>query len=273
MKMMLIGLGKHEGAKLYHRAIVHHSFDRIVKSVGQMVLTKCRVAFGLATLENGYDETARVRAVRPEEFEAEEKVLQRQAKAWCPRLPFREADLLIVDEMGKDISGTGMDTNVIGRKGNDRVAGPDEWPKILHIFVRDLTEKTHGSAVGIGAASFTTRRLVEKIDRHATYINAVTGQHVSTAHVPMYYDTDRDVLDVAFVSIGLTEPADARVMWIPNTLDLTEVEASAAYWAEAQGRPDLEILREPRPIPLNPDGNLTGVRPPGKADAGRHAAK
>jgi len=247
-KMMLIGLGKHKGASLYHKAIVHHSFDKIVKAVGQMVLTKCRVAFGLATLENGYDKTAMVKAIRPEEFQTVEKELQKKAKEWCPKLPFKVADILIVDEMGKDISGAGLDTNVIGRKGNDRVAQPDEWPKVLHIFVRDLTEKTHGNAVGIAFASFTTRRLVEKIDRNSTYINAITGQHSSSAHTPMYYDTDREALDVAFVSIGLTEPPDAKAMWIKNTLDLTEVEASEAYWKEAQGKPDLEILSEPRPI-------------------------
>lgn len=186
MKMMLIGLGKHKGATLYHRAIVHHSWDKIVRAVGQMVLTKCRVAFGLATLENGYDETAMIRAVRAEEFEPVEKELQKQAKAWCPKLPFKAADLLIVDEMGKDISGAGMDTNVIGRKGNDRVAQPDEWPKIHHIFTRDLTETTHGNAVGVTFASFTTKRLVDKIDRHSTYINSITGQHVAAAHVPMF---------------------------------------------------------------------------------------
>ena len=255
-KMMLIGLGKHKGASLYHRAIVHHSFDKIVKAVGQMVLSRCRVAFGLATLENGYDQTAMVKAVQTEEFEPVEKELQKQSKAWCPKLPFKEADLLIVDEMGKDISGAGLDTNVIGRKGNDRKAQPDEWPKILHIFTRDLTETTHGNAVGIGFSSFTTRRLVEKIDRNATYINSITGQHPSSSQVPMYYDTDGEVLDVAFVSMGLTEPPDAKVMWIRNTLDLTEVEASETYWDEAQGRSDLEILFEPRPFRLSEDGSL-----------------
>jgi hypothetical protein len=265
-KMMLIGLGKHKGASLYHKAIVHHSFDVIVKAVGQMVLTKCHVAFGLATLENGYDKTAMVKAVRPEEFQTVEKELQKKAKEWCPKLPFKTADILIVDEMGKDISGAGLDTNVIGRKGNDRVAQPDEWPKVLHIFVRDLTEKTHGNAVGIAFASFTTRRLVEKIDRNSTYINAVTGQHSSSAHVPMYYDTDREALDIAFVSIGLTEPPNAKAMWIKNTLDLTEVEASEAYWKEVQGRPDLEILSELRPIRLEADGNLPSFEEMGKVE-------
>ncbi len=265
-KMMLIGLGKHKGASLYHRAIVHHSFDKIVRAVGQMVLTKCKVAFGLATLENGYDETAMIRAVRPEEFEPVEKELQKQAKAWCPKLPFKEADLLIVDEMGKDISGAGLDTNVIGRKGNDRKAQPDEWPKILHIFTRDLTETTHGNAVGVCFASFTTKRLVDKIDRHSTYINSITGQHASAAHVPMYYDTDREALEkAAFVSIGLTEPPDAKVMWIKNTLDLTEVEASEAYWKEAQGRPDLEVLCEPRPMRIEADGNLPSFEEMGRS--------
>ena len=264
-KMMLIGLGKHKGASLYHRAIVHHSFEKIIQVVGNMVLTKCGVAFGLATLENGYDETAMVKAVRPEEFLPVEKELQKKAKAWCPKVPFKTADLLIVDEMGKDISGAGMDNNVIGRKRNDRVAMEDEWPKLHHIFVRDLTETTHGNAVGLGCASFTTKRLVDKIDHNSTYINAVTGQSVPAAHIPMHYDTDREVLDVAFVSIGLTEAPDAKVMWIKNTLDLTEVEASQAYWQEAQGRPDLEILSEPRPMSLEGDGNLPSFEQMGKA--------
>ena len=272
-KMMLIGLGKHKGAALYHRAIVQHSFDKIVKAVGDMVLTKCRVAFGLASLENGYEETAMVKAVRPEEFLPVEKELQKKAKAWCPKVPFKTSDLMIIDEMGKDISGAGMDNNVIGRKRNDRVAMEDEWPKIRHIFVRDLTETTHGNAVGLGCASFTTQRLVDKIDRNSTYINAITGQSVPAAHVPMYYDTDREALDVAFVSNGLTEAPDAQVTWIKNTLDLTEVEASQAFWQEAQGRSDLEILSEPRPMSLEDDGNLPSFEKMGLTELAPVAVK
>jgi hypothetical protein len=255
-KMMLIGLGKHKGAAIYHRAIIHHSFSKIVKLVGATVIEKMPIAFGVAMLENGYDETARVQAVPVEEFEETEKELQAQAKAWMPSLPFEEVDLLIIDEMGKDVSGAGMDTNVIGRKRNDRKAMGDETPRVLRIFVRDLTETTHGNATGIGLAEFTTDRLVEKIDLPQTYINCVTGQHISAAAIPMHFPTDKEVLDIALESLGLIEPEAARVVWIKNTLNLGEVEVSTAYEQQVKAREDLEILTSPRQLAVGDDGNL-----------------
>lgn len=259
MKMMLIGLGKHKGASVYHRAIIHHSFDKIVRLVGKVVREKMPITFGVATLENGYDETALIEAIPAADFEEREKVLQAKSKEWCPSLPFDDVDLLIVDEMGKNISGSGMDTNVIGRKRNDRRAMGDETPRVLRIFVRDLTEATHGNATGIGMAEFTTRRLVDKIDYHATYTNVITGQHVSAGAVPLHCGTDTEVLDIALESIGLIAPEDARVLWIPNTLDLGEVEASEAYLAQADIRDDLEILTGLRPLETEADGNLPPI--------------
>ncbi len=259
MKMMLIGLGKHKGASVYHRAIIHHSFDKIVRLVGKVVREEMPITFGVATLENGYDETARIEAISAADFEEREKVLQAKSKEWCPSLPFDDVDLLIIDEMGKNISGSGMDTNVIGRKRNDRRAMGDETPRVLRIFVRDLTEATHGNATGIGMAEFTTRRLVDKIDYHATYTNVITGQHVSAGAVPLHCDTDAEVLDIALESIGLIAPEDARVLWIPNTLDLGEVEASEAYLAQADIRDDLEILTGLRPLETEADGNLPPI--------------
>ena len=256
MKMMLIGLGKHKGASIYHRAIIHHSFDTIVRLVGRVVREEIPIAFGVATLENGYDETAEIHAIDVPDFEEVEKVLQAKSKAYCPKLPFEDVDLLIIDEMGKDISGAGMDTNVIGRKRNDRKAIEGDTPRVLRIFVRDLTEITHGNATGIGMAEFTTKRLVDKIDYHATYTNVITGQHVSAGAVPLHFETDREVLDVALESIGLIEIPDARVLWIKNTLDLGEVEASAAYLAQLEGRQDLEVLVGPRRLETEADGNL-----------------
>lgn len=256
MKMMLIGLGKHKGASVYHRAIIHHSFDKIVRLVGKVVREEMPITFGVATLENGYDETALIEAIPAADFEEREKVLQAKSKEWCPSLPFDDVDLLIIDEMGKNISGSGMDTNVIGRKRNDRRAMGDETPRALRIFVRDLTEATHGNATGIGMAEFTTKRLVDKIDYHATYTNVITGQHVSAGAVPLHCDTDAEVLDIALESIGLIAPEDARVLWIPNTLDLGEVEASEAYLAQADIRDDLEILSGLRPLETEADGNL-----------------
>jgi hypothetical protein len=259
MKMMLIGLGKHKGASVYHRAIIHHSFDKIVRLVGKVVREEMPITFGVATLENGYDETARIEAIPAADFEEREKLLQAKSKEWCPSLPFDDVDLLIIDEMGKNISGSGMDTNVIGRKRNDRRAMGDETPRVLRIFVRDLTEATHGNATGIGMAEFTTRRLVDKIDYHATYTNVITGQHVSAGAVPLHCDTDAEVLDIALESIGLIAPEDARVLWIPNTLDLGEVEASEAYLAQADIRDDLEILTGLRPLETEADGNLPPI--------------
>jgi hypothetical protein len=127
---------------------------------------------------------------------------------------------------------------------------------VRRIFVRDLTETTHGNAVGIGFADFTTDRLVEKIDFKTTYINAVTGTHISVAAIPFHLPTDREILDVAFQTAGLLGPADVKVMWIKNTLHLREVEISTAFLETAQERPDLEILTGPRPLQPGPDGNL-----------------
>jgi uncharacterized protein (DUF362 family) len=250
MKMMLIGLGKHEGAKIYHRAITHHSFDKIVRVVGKMVREKMPIAFGVALLENGYDETAQITAVPSADFEDVEKGLLVKAKAWCPKLPFPEVDLLIIDEMGKDISGSGIDTNVVGRKEEGQP------PNVLRIFVRDLTDKTHGNAVGIGMAEFATDRLVEQIDLKSTYINAITGQNVNIAAIPMHFPTDREIIDIALESVGLVEPTETRILWIKNTLDLGEVEASAAFLEAANQRDDLQILSDPRPMDLGEDGNL-----------------
>lgn len=259
MKMMLIGLGKHKGASVYHRAIIHHSFDKIVRLVGKVVREEMPIRFGVATLENPYDETALIQAIHADDFEEEEKKLQAQSKKWLPSLPFEDVDLLIIDEMGKDISGAGMDTNVIGRKRNDRCAMEGETPRVLRIFVRDLTEATHGNATGVGLAEFTTKRLVDKIDFHAMYTNVITGQHVSAGSVPLHYETDREVLAVALESLGLIEPENARVVWIKNTLDVGEIEVSEAYMSQVEIREDLEIISDVRPLEVEADGNLPPI--------------
>ncbi len=268
MKMMLIGLGKHEGAKIYHRAIMNYSFGQILRSVGREVLSRCRVAAGVAIVENGYDETAQITAVAPHEFEEREKELLLLARQWLPKLPFATADLLLVDEIGKNISGTGMDTNVVGRKYNDHAAVEHEFPKIRRIIVRSLTEATHGNATGIGMSEFCLSRAIEQMDQRITRINCLTGGHPTAAMLPLDYPTDREVLDHALPTCGLVEPPDARLMWIRNTLDVAEVECSRAYLAEARQRNDLEILTEPRPLPLDARGML-----PDWQEFERHHAK
>lgn len=241
-KMMLIGLGKHKGAALYHQAIVHYSFDRIVKSVGQQVIEKCSVLFGLGIVENQYDQTALVRSTAPEDFVETEKELLILAKRWLPSIPFDRIDLLIVDYIGKNISGSGMDTNVVGRKHNDHHAVDKEFPKVTRIFVRDLTEETHGNACGIGIAEYTHKRVTEKIDHSITAINAMTGNHPSAAAMAIYFDTDREVVEAALKTVGLVEPEKAKVVRITDTLHLEQIQASEALLPEIEKRDDLSIV-------------------------------
>ena len=259
MKMMLIGLGKYEGAKTYHRAIKDHSFGQIVRSVAKEVLSKCRIVAGLAVVENGYDETAKLKAVGPNEFEEREKELLVLAKQWMPRLPFKQADLLVVDQIGKNISGSGMDSNVVGRKLLDHRAGDEEWPKVRTIFLRGLTEETHGNATGIGMAEFALTRAVDAMDIAITRRNCITGGSPTSAMIPLHYQTDKEVLEATLPEMGLTSVPDTKVMWIHNTLEVSELECSVAYLDEARQSNEIEILSEPRPLPLDNNGNLPDV--------------
>src|SRR5262249_35042545 len=188
LKMMMIGLGKHAGAIAYHRILLEQPFDALVRSVSRTVRAKASIAFGLALVENAYDQTARVEGVRPADFEHREEELLILAKRWLARLPFAQADLLIVDEIGKDISGSGMDTNVVGRKRALRGQSTEGQPAMRHIFVRGLTERTHGNATGIGLADFTTTRLIRAMDYRATVINCLTAGYPEGANLPVHFD-------------------------------------------------------------------------------------
>jgi hypothetical protein len=256
MKMMLIGLGKHEGAKVYHRAFHDYSLDQIVKSVGRRVIKKGRIVAGLGIVENAYDETAAIRAALPGDIETCEQELLALSQKWMPRLPFKQADILLIDEIGKDISGCGMDTNVVGRKYHEHRPARKEFPKITRIVVRGLTEKTKGNATGLGKSEFCLTRVVKQMDKHVTWVNVTTAGYPSVGMIPPHYDTDREVLGTALGTIGLVERPEARLLWMHHTLDVTEVECSEAYWPEAKRRNDLEVLTKPRPLPFDKKGNL-----------------
>jgi len=260
MKMLLIGLGKCDGATVYHRAIQDYSFGQIIRSVAGEVRKRCRIVAGLAIVENALDQTALIEAVAPENFESREKELLVLAKQWMGKLPFPRVDVLLIDEIGKDISGTGLDTNVVGRKFDDHRAVDGEFPKVKVIALRGLTEATHGNAVGLGCSEFCKSRLIREMDVHATRINAITAGHLGAALVPMDYETDREILDLALGTIGLVEPRDARLLWIKNTLELAELECSTAYLDEARTRDDLEVLTPPRDLPLDATGNLPDLK-------------
>jgi hypothetical protein len=258
-KMMLIGLGKHEGAKIYHRAIMDFSFLEIIRAVAEEVLTRCRVIAGLGIVENAYDETGLIAAVAPQDFFEREKQLLELAKKWMPRLPFPKADLLIVDQIGKNISGSGMDTNVIGRKFNDHVATERDLAQVKRIFVRGLTEATHGNACGIGMAEFTNQRTIDSVDLEITRINTVTGGHPTGGMLPLARETDKLVLEDALGTIGLTPPEKARIIHIPDTLHLKEVLVSAAYKEQFADREDLTPIGEAFPMLFDDEDNLFSV--------------
>jgi len=254
-KMMTIGLGKWRGAIQYHRANVTHGYETVITAVGREMLARARIGFGLGIVENGYDETAHIEAFRAEDLESGERRLLKEAREGMARLPFSPIDVLIVEQMGKNISGSGMDTNVIGRPSNPHEPFPAD-PKILWIVVLDLTDESYGNAVGLGNADFTTRRLVDKIDMKPTLINAITACAPGGAKVPATYESDREAIETALGCIGLTPPDRARVIRIKNTLVLGELALSEALATAVAGRADLTVLGDAGPLSFDAAGRL-----------------
>ncbi|MGQ9695933.1 MAG: lactate racemase domain-containing protein [Thermodesulfobacteriota bacterium] len=267
MKMMAIGMGKQKGAEHYHKAAINYTFPKIIVDAGREVIKKAPVLCGVGIVENGYDETAKIVALPPAEIETKEKELLALAKRMMPRLPFNDIDLLIVDEMGKDISGTGIDPNITGR--NRDLLGAFPHPtQVKRLFVRDLTPHSNGNATGIGLADLTTKRLVEKINYQATYMNCITGISLEKAAIPMYFATDQEAIKVALGSIGLIPYDQSKIVRIKNTLQLDEVEISAAYLSDLKNRPDLEIIAGPLPFSFDSHGNLPPLQVHGAARKG-----
>jgi hypothetical protein len=249
MKMCLIGLGKREGARTYHRAIDHYNWMDIVNSVADTVIHNAPITFGIAILQNAYENIGILKGVKPENFYTEEKELLKMARDLMGKLPFQNVDLMVVDEMGKDISGTGMDTNITGRKD-------DSTMQVVRVFVRDLTEATHGNAQGIGLADFTTRHLVDQIDYNALYINSQTAYRTDSCKIPMYFNTDSDVLKVATDMAGIDDPAQYKLVWIKNTLELEEIYVSEVYLKDLKQNSDVEICGGPYEIQIDQQGNM-----------------
>jgi hypothetical protein len=247
-KMMTIGLGKYRGAQHYHRANVQYGYEHVIRTVGRTVLQQARIGFGLGIVENGYDQTAIIRAALAPRLEETELELQALAKKLVAHLPF-------VEEMGKNISGAGMDTKVIGRIMNIIEPLPTH-PRILRIYVRDLHDDSYGNATGVGLADFVSRRLVSKIDATATYINCLTGLSPESARIPITMDTDREAVDAALGTIGLVQPEEARIVRIKNTLLLEELDVSEALLEEVKQRDNVEILWGPKPLDFDTAGAL-----------------
>ena len=255
MKMLTIGLGKHLGALTAHKNAVQHTYRVAIVSVAREIIKKCSLLFGVGLVENAYDETAEIRVVWPEDFEITERELLERAKALMPRIPFKRLDVLVVDEMGKEISGTGMDTNVIGRR---MVFGEPEppTPTVTRIVVRDLSEHTYGSGAGIGLADFTTRHLVDKLDRRPTYLNCLTAMTPEKARIPMTAEHDREAIEWALLTIGNIPPAQARLLRIQNTMHLGKFYASESLLPEIQADSRLRVIGPWRHMDFDEKGTL-----------------
>jgi len=256
LKMMAIGLGKQEGAAAYHEAMLSLGYPRVILTVARKIMQSTNVLFGVGVVENGYGQTAQIGISRSDDILEMEKSLFKKARQFAPALPFDEADILIIDEMGKDISGTGFDTKVVGRIGLPLVAAEPTSPRIKRIAVCDLTEGSEGNAVGVGIVDIITQRLLDKIDMDALNINTITGVCPEMGKIPLTMKNDRDAVEIAIKSVGLLPRDKLKVMRIKNTALLSEIEVSEAYEEELAKRSDLEVVIEKRKMEFDTDGNL-----------------
>lgn len=249
IKMMVVGMGKHDGAANFHRTAVHRGYEETLRMLGRVVLREAPILFGIGLVEHQYHDTARIEAVRPKDIEAREAELFAEATALLPKLPFDDADLLVVDQIGKNISGPGMDPNVIGRHAHHYSTllqnALEVTPFMRRIYVRGLTPETHGNAIGVGLADAVHVRLVEAMDAESTFVNVRTSLTLHNAKMPMHFPNDRAALAGLLDSLALPDPALARVMRIRHTLDLAQLELSEAFAAEVATRKDLTVLSEP----------------------------
>jgi hypothetical protein len=255
LKMLAVGMGNHEGATRCHQANFAHGYEKVCIEVGQALLHTGKVLFALGIVENAHHQTAKVQALLPEHVLAGERALLREAKAWAGRLPFAEADVLVVETMGKAISGTGMDSKVIGRAHYIRPA-PPPMPHISRVVACDLSDDSYGNAHGVGMADFITTRLARKINAKTMAINSITSTLPELARIPLAFDSDREAIRAALETAGLADPTRAHLIRIRSTLDLSEVEISEAYAIALQARPDLDPLGSPNPMPFDAAGNL-----------------
>jgi hypothetical protein len=254
MKMIAIGLGKHQQAAHIH-SFGTEGLRTFIPEFASIVLEKCPVLFGLAILEDGYHQTSDIVLIRRELIASQEPVLLQQAVGQMARLPVKEIDVLIVEWMGKDFSGTGMDTNVIGRYGVEGEPDPPE-PDVRYLVVLDLTEASHGNAIGVGLADLTTERLFRKIDQQAFYLNASTSGFLSRGKIPLICQTDRKAIDLALRLLGPVARDQARVVRIKSTYDLSSFWVSASLTDELHGRPGVTIAPNGKPLQFSAEGLL-----------------
>ncbi len=256
LKMMAIGMGKEEGATLYHKAFMVYGYAKVIRAIADTVLASGKILFGVGIVEDGRAQTARIGVLPAETLIEGEEALLRQSKVYEPRLPLEDVDILLIDEMGKDISGSGFDTKVVGRINMPLVTDDPETPRVKRIVVCDLTPASAGNADGVGSADFITRRLYDKIDIKALYVNCIAGSEPEHARIPMVMETAREATETAANSVGLIAPDALKLVRIPNTLHLEDLDVSTACLSELASRSDITALSEPGDLDFGDDGEL-----------------
>jgi hypothetical protein len=252
VKMIAIGLGKQKGAETCHSYGFKHMAVH-VPAMAREAIAKAPILFGIGTIENAYDHVAKIVVAGANELIEIDKSLLVEAKAALPRISFSPIDVLVIDEIGKDISGDGMDPNITGRYPTPYPTG---GPEVSKMVVLDLTEKTNGNANGVGTANFTTRRLVEKTDFKAMYANGITSTVVGPTAIPMTLDCDLDAIRAAVKTSNALDFSKVRLVRIKNTLQLGELLISESLLEEATAIPNVTILSEPFEMKFNEQGNL-----------------
>ncbi len=254
IKMLAIGLAKHKGATFFH-SCGFDMFGELLPQLGREVISHAPILFGVAVLENAYDRTARLEIVWRDNIVAREKELLAEAKSLMPKILIDNLDVLIVHEIGKEISGAGMDPNITGRSSSPHFHKADAL-KVQRIVVLNLTAASKGNATGIGIADFTTKKLIDSMDLDYTYINAITSGATASARIPMYMPTDREAIQLALKTCARVQHPHSRILWVKNTLSLENLYASEALLPEIQKNPNLQITGDPQAIGFDGGGNL-----------------
>jgi hypothetical protein len=252
VKMLVIGLGKQKGAEICHNLGFRHMAENVPDIAGA-ILANRKILAGVALIENAFHETAVVEILEPEEMIGREPALLRQAWDLAPKIFFDSLDVLIVDEIGKDISGTGLDSNVVGRFNNPHVQG---GPDITRIVTLNVTDKSKGNANGIGLTDFTTRRLFDKVVAEQTYPNSLTSTVPLTVKMPMVLADDRQAVQAAVKTCNIPDLDAVRLVRIKNTNEMTSIYVSEALLDYCREHPNLEVEGPPAPLAFNSSGNL-----------------
>jgi hypothetical protein len=254
LKMLVIGLGKQQGASQIHKLGLR-GLKEVLPAVGRFLVQNTKFALGLAIIENAADLPAEIVAIEPETiFDVEPKLLAR-ARDLMGRLPFDQIDVLAVGELGKNYSGAGMDPNVIGRLMVE-TQNDFERPVVTRLVVLDASEETHGNIVGVGFADLTTERLVSKLDEAPFRINTLTSCCLERSRIPITLPNDRQVFQAALDTCWRIDPSEARMVLIPNTLELNTLWITPPLEAEVKAHPHLTLETDFQPIPLSADGFL-----------------